>query len=217
LFTRKGLFPPGTPPLFDHIMIKIAGIAYSIVFIGLLMATMIPLSAIAQLNDTANLSVTALPMAQLGNVSNATVTLYYYDQATGEKGSMVPMPDNPQQVAWDSSRSAPGMYTFSKVPTDQWYYLEADNNGNKWYAVFYMAPGTGTQTANVHIPPFQPQNDSANTISPTPTIIPMATANASVNTPMPTISKPEPTPGPTELFSILALMVAVLLLMKKHH
>lgn len=178
------------------------------------MAMILPLSAIAQPNDTAGLAVTALPMAQLGNVSNATVTLYYYDQATGEKGDMVSMPDNPQQVAWDSSRSAPGMYTFSKVPADQWYYLEANNSGNKWYAVFYMAQGEGTHTANVHIPPFQPLNDSALSITPTPTVVPTVTVNIPVSTPAPIVSKPAPTPGMTGIISIVALMAAVLLLMK---
>ncbi len=160
--------------------------------------------------------MTAAPMAHLGNVSNAMVTLYYYDQPTGEKGQIVPMPDNPQQVQWDSSRAAPGMYTFSKVPAGQWYYLEADNDGHKWYAVFYMALGEGTHTANVNIPPFQPLNDSVVSITPTPTTAPSAVPNTSVNTPVPTASKPEPTPGPTGVFSIVALMATVFLLIKKH-
>jgi len=172
-------------------------------------------SASAQQDNTANETLSVPPIAELGNVSNATVTLYYYDQATGEKGDMVPMPDNPQQVAWDASISAPGMYTFSKVPTNQWYYLEANNNGNKWYAVFYMAPGEGTHTANVHIPPFQPLNDSVVSITPSPTVVPTAVPNISVNTPAPTTSTPSPTPGPTGIFSIVAIMAAVLLLMKK--
>ncbi len=197
-------------------MLKIVGIACSITFFGLIIAMIFTLSAIAQQNDTANLTVTAIPMAQLGNVSNATVTLYYYDQSTGEKGQIVPMPDNPQQVQWDSSRAAPGMYTFSKVPASQWYYLEANNDGHKWFAVFYMAQGEGTHTANVDIPPFQPLNDSIVSITPAPTIAPTAVPNTSVNTPAPTASTPEPTPGPTGIFSIVALIAAVLLFMKKH-
>lgn len=196
-------------------MLKIAGIACSIAFISLTLAMIFPLSAIAQQNSTADLVVTAIPMAQLGNVSNATVTLYYYDQPTGEKGRIVPMPDNPQQVQWDSSLAAPGMYTFSKVPAGQWYYLEADNNGHKWYAVFYMAQGEGTHTANVDIPPFQPLNDSVVSITPTPTVAPTIVPNTSVNTPAPTVSTPRPTPAPTGIFSIVALMAVVLMLLKK--
>ena len=165
---------------------KYTGIFLSIIFVVLTAIVVLPVLTEAQQNN----STSTAPIAQLANVSNATVTLYYYDNATGEKGDMVPMPDNPQQVAWDASISAPGMYTFSKVPTDQWYYLEANNNGNKWYAVFYMAPGEGTHTANVDIPPFQPLNDSVVSVTPTPTAAPTAVPNMSVNTPAPTTSTP---------------------------
>lgn len=174
-----------------------------------------PISAAAQQDNTANETLSVPPVAELGNVSNATVTLYYYDQSASEKGDMVIMSDNPQQVAWDASRAAPGMYTFSQVPTDQWYYLEADNNGNKWYTVFYMAPGEGTHTANVNIPPFQPLNNSVISITPTPTAVPTIVPNVSVNTPVPTTTKPEPTPAPAGIISMVALLVAVLLFMRK--
>ena len=189
---------------------KNTGIFLSLIFVGLTAIFVLPALAAAQQNNS------TIPMANLSNVSNATVTLFFYDQTTGEKGAMVPMPDNPQQVQWDSSLSAPGMYTFSKVPASQWYYLEADNDGHKWYAVFYMAQGEGTHTANVNIPPFQPLNDSVEPITPTPTVMPTALKNTPTGTPAPIASKPEPTPGPTGVFSIMALIAAVLVLMKKH-
>jgi hypothetical protein len=188
---------------------KNTGILLSIILVVLMAVLALPALAETQQNNSTN------SMAQLGNVSNATVTLYYYDNSTNEKGIMVPMSDNPQQVAWDASRSAPGMYTFSQVPTDRWYYLEADNNGHKWYAVFYMAQGEGTHTANVDIPPFQPLNDSIVSITPAPAVEPTAVPNTSVNIPTPTALKPEPTPAPAGIFSIVALMAAVLLLSKK--
>lgn len=184
-----------------------------VVFAAILLIMAIPLSAAAQQNNSTDETLTVPPMAELGNVSNATVTLYYYDQATGEKGAMVPMPDNPQQVAWDASKAAPGMYTFSKVPTDRWYYLEADNNGNKWYAVFYMAPGSGTQTANVAIPPFKPLNA---TITPPPTATPTTTPTAVPATPTPAPSKAAATPGMTGMVGLVSLMVAALITTKKH-
>jgi hypothetical protein len=173
-------------------------------------------SAAAQQDHTANGTFSIPPMAELGNVSSATVTLYYYDNADGEKGAMVPMSDNPQQVAWDASRSAPGMYTFSKVPTDQWYYLEANNNGDTWYTVFYMAQGQGTHTANVNIPPFQPLNNSSVSTTPAPSAAPAAMPSTAVNTPAPTAAKPQPTPAPTGIVTIVALTATVLLLLKKH-
>ena len=173
------------------------------------------ISVAAQQDSMANETLSVPPVAELGNVSNATVTMYYYDQPTGEKGDTVIMADNPQQVAWDSSRAAPGMYTFSQVPTDQWYYLEADNNGNKWYTVFYMAPGEGTHTANVNIPPFQPLNGSVVSITPTPAAVPTTAPDVSVNTPVPTVTKPAPTPAPAGIISIVALLAAVLLFMRK--
>ncbi len=110
----------------------------------------------------------AAQQAGLSDIGNTTVTLYHYENGT--RGAIVPMPDNPQRVNWDPSLAAPGMYTFSHVPAGQWYYLEADHDGNKWYAVFYMAENAGTLTRNVHIPPMTPVNASGEAvISPTPT------------------------------------------------
>lgn len=137
----------------------------------------------------------ALPcLAQQQNYSgfyNTTVTLYYYDNSNQTKGAAVDMPDNPQYVNADPALAAPGMYTFSYVPSGQWYYLEADHQGNKWYTIFYMEDNAGTKTANVHIPPMQPVNVTETatatqmppidtpppvpSLSPTPTPVPVAT------------------------------------------
>ncbi len=176
-----------------------------IVLTAFLLLMAIPTYAAAQQDNTVNETLSVPPMAELGNVSNATVTMYYYDQAAGEKGAIVPMPDNPQQVAWDASKAAPGMYTFSKVPTGQWYYLEADNNGNKWYTIFYMSPGTGTHTANVAIPPFQSVNATA---MPTPTATPTSMPTAIPATPTPVPSKAAATPGMTGLIALISIIAA---------
>jgi hypothetical protein len=205
-FATKMFISPGAPSLFDHNMQqRYTGIIGPAVFAAILLLMAIPLSAAAQQNDTANETLSVPPMAELGNVSNATVTMYYYDQATGEKGAIVPMPDNPQQVSWDASKAAPGMYTFSKVPTGQSYYLEADNNGNKWFTIFYMAPGTGTHTANVHIPPFQSLNA---TVAPTPTATPTATPTVIPVTPTPSPSKAAATPGMSGMIALMSIVVA---------
>jgi hypothetical protein len=193
--------------------LRYTGIVRQIVFVVVLVLIAIPLSAAAQQNNTTNETLSLPPMVGLGSVWNATVTLYYYDQTTEEKGAMVPMPDNPQQVAWDASKAAPGMYTFSKVPTDRWYYLEADNNGNKWYAVFYMAPGSGTHTANVDIPPFRQVNA---TITPTPTIMPTSTPTALPSTPTPAPSKAAATPGMTGIVALISLIASALITIKKY-
>lgn len=115
----------------------------------------------------------------LSEMYNTTVTLYYYDNASQTKGAFVDMPDNPQYVNADPAMAAPGMYTFSQVPSGQWYYLEADHQGNKWYTIFFMGENIGTKTANVHIPPMQPVN---------------VTATAAA-TPMPPIDTPPPVPS----------------------
>lgn len=214
LALRKCLFAPGAPILFDkNMQQRYTGIVRQIVIAALLVLMAIPLSAAAQQNNTTNETLSVPPMAELSNVSNATVTLYYYDLATGEKGAIVPMPDNPQQVAWDASKAAPGMYTFSKVPTDRWYYLEADNNGNQWFAVFYMTPGTGTHTANVDIPPFQPVNA---TLTPTPTVMPTSTPTAAPSTPAPSPSKAAATPGMTGIVTLVSLISVALIAINKH-
>ncbi len=89
-------------------------------------------------------------------MKGAVVTLYYFDQATGGKGAIVPLPDgqNPQEVQWDYTKAAPGTYTFYKVPQGT-YYVEAVHGNHTWFAI--VTVDQGTSTANVAIPPY---NDS---------------------------------------------------------
>jgi hypothetical protein len=144
----------------------------------------------------------AQQQASLSYIGNATVTLYYYDEANGTKGGIVPMPDNPQYVNFDPAIAAPGMYTFSHVPAGQWYYLEAEHEGKKWYTIFYMQEGMGTKTANVHIPPFTPINATAAPeaiASPTPAPCP---------TPAPS---PATSPGPGVLAALLGITITILM------
>lgn len=140
----------------------------------------------------------AQQQANLSFIGNTTVTLYYYDKVNETKGGMVPMPDNPQYVNFDPALAAPGMYTFSHVPAGQWYYLEADHYGNKWYTIFYMGEGLGTKTANVHIPPFSPVDATSPT--PSPSSSPMASPMAT------------PTPIPSPGLTILAAIIGIAIL-----
>ncbi|WP_424357486.1 hypothetical protein [Methanocella sp. MCL-LM] len=124
----------------------------------------------------------------LGNISGAVVTLYYYDEATGGKGDMVKVPDNPQYVQWDEQAAAPGTYTFSRVPEGK-YYIEAVHNNNSWFAIATVYKGT--TTANVAIPP--------RNWTPEPTVVPSATA---APTPLPSVmptaaATGTPLPSPT--------------------
>jgi hypothetical protein len=153
----------------------------------------------------------AQQQANLSDIGNATVTLYYYDNENGIKGAIVPMPDNPQQVNYDTALAAPGMYAFSHVPAGQWYYLEADHNGNRWYAIFYMEENVGTKTANVHIPPLVRVNATQDiTISPSPT----ATATPAASIPIPMINEGprRATPGMTLAAAMLAAAIAMSLM-----
>jgi hypothetical protein len=153
----------------------------------------------------------AQQQANLSDTGNATVTLYYYDNVSGIKGAMVPMPDNPQRVNNDPAAAAPGMYAFSHVPAGQWYYLEADHDGNQWYSIFYMDENAGTKTANVHIPPLVPANASRGmTISPSPT----ATSTPAASVPVPTINEgpQRATPGMTLAAAMLAAAIAMLMM-----
>jgi hypothetical protein len=151
--------------------------------------------------------VTAQQQANLSDIGNATVTLYYYDKGDGIKGAIVPMPDNPQQVNYDTAVAAPGMYTFSHVPAGQWYYLEADHNGNKWYAIFYMEENVGTKTANVNIPPFRPVNRTTG-VSPSPSVYPASSPTA---LPCPTATAaPVPSPGMAFVAAAIAVFMMAL-------
>ncbi len=148
----------------------------------------------------------AAQQANLSDIGNATVTLYFYENGT--KGAIVPMPDNPQRVNWDPALAAPGMYTFSHVPAGHEYYLEADHNGNKWYAVFYMEENVGTVTRNVDIPPLMPASATGDAgASPPPTATP--TPAASVPIPTRNEGPARATPGMTMAAATMALIAAI--------
>lgn len=157
----------------------------------------------------------AMPAAMQGSpdlreMYNTTVTLYYYDNSSATKGGIVPMPDNPQHVNMDPALAAPGMYTFSQVPSGQWYYLEADHQGNKWYTIFYMEENVGTKTANVHIPPFMPLNAMVTPLpSATPTPTPAGTPASTIN------EGPKASPGASPLLTLLATATALYISRKK--
>lgn len=155
----------------------------NIVLLAVILAGFFFLSAVPAL---------AQQQANLNDIGNATVTLYYYDNVSGTKGDIVPMPDNPQHVNWDPALAAPGMYTFSHVPASLWYYVEADHNGNKWYAIFYMPENAGTVTRNVAIPPLTALNGTALAATVTPTATLAATPTV---TPLPS-SSPTPVSSP---------------------
>jgi hypothetical protein len=152
----------------------------------------------------------------LSNIGSATVTLFYYDKANSTVGAIVPMPDNPQLVNNVSSLAAPGMYTFSQVRAGNWYYLEADNGGNKWYTIFYMPENAGTVTANVAIPPLEPLNATApviSTASSSPMALPSPTTQPTVSptiTVAPTAS-PTASPGMTLLAALLAGFAGIII------
>lgn len=130
----------------------------------------------------------------LGNISGAVVTLYYYDEATGGKGDMVKMPDNPQYVQWDEQAAAPGTYTFSRVPEGK-YYIEAVHNNNSWFAIATVYKGT--TTANVAIPPRNWSQEPTVVPSATPasTPVPAVTPSVTATPTYPPSSPPTPAPG----------------------
>jgi hypothetical protein len=143
-----------------------------------------------------------------GGVTGAIVTLYYYDSATGGKGALVPLPDgqNPQEVEWDSTKAAPGTYTFYKVPQGT-YYVEAVHGNHTWFAIAMV--DQGTSTANVAIPPY---NDSGFFATPsppaTPSTMPAATsAETTSPTPAP---RTTPSPGMTTLCALTGLTLVAL-------
>lgn len=145
---------------------------------------------------------------ELGNISGATVTLYYYNPETGGKGAKVPLPgnQNPQQVEWDYTKAAPGTYTFYNVPHGT-YYLEAVHNNHTWFTKVIV--GEGTTTANVAIPlyndsGFFPSPSPQATASVTPTEIPTASPEP---TPMP---RTMPSPGMTTLCVLAGLTLVTL-------
>jgi hypothetical protein len=124
-----------------------------------------------------------------GDIKGAIVTLYYYNPVTGGKGAIVPLPDsqNPQEVIWDSTKAAPGTYTFYRVPQGN-YYVEAVHGNHTWFAL--VTVDQGTSTANVAIPPY---NDTGFLATPSPQASPSALPTA-----IPSESA-SPTPTPTPL------------------
>lgn len=166
------------------------------------------LSIAAGIFILAALPCIAQQQSSLGSIGNTTVTLYYYDSVNQTKGDAVPMPDNPQYVNADPAYAAPGMYTFSHVPADHWYYLEADHQGNRWCSIFYMEDNVGTKTANVNIPPMQPVNA---TPSATATAIPppQDTAPPMLSPSSSATSSPTASPGMTPAIAIVAAVLAL--------
>jgi hypothetical protein len=181
-----------------------------VLLLTLSVLTVLSLQALAQ-------QTTVVPrQANLSDIGSATITLYYYDDTNGTIGAMVPVPDNPQQVNNDTSKSAPGMYVFPQVPAGSWYYLEADRNGNEWYTIFYMPEKAGTVTANVDIPPLEPLNSTA---ADTPSVTPNPTARPTASptiTPEPSASaSPTATPGMTILPALLAGCTGILIALRR--
>jgi hypothetical protein len=171
------------------------------------------LAAVAGAQST----VTPQPsQVDLSNVKGAVVTLYYYDEATGGKGAMVPLPDgqNPQPVEWDYTKAAPGTYTFYKVPQGT-YYVEAVNGNHTWFAI--VTVDQGTSTANVAIPPY---NDSgffatpspAATLSPSPSPLSSPTATAPATA---TPTGTTPSPGMSTLCALTGLTIVALYIVRK--
>lgn len=160
----------------------------------------------------ASLPGMAQQQANLSEIGGATVALHYYDRANATIGAIVPMDDNPQAVSYDPAIAAPGMYAFSHVPAGQWYYLEADHEGHRWYTIFYMDEGIGTKTANVHIPPLTPVNET-NTVSPAPSSVPTATPTV---TPIPATARAPTTPGMAFTAAIIAFVAISLRAFRRH-
>ncbi len=145
---------------------------------------------------------------RLGDVRGTVVTLYYYDAANQGKGAIVPLPggQNPQEVVWDANVSAPGTYTFYKVPFGT-YYIEAVHDGQAWFAIATV--GEGTTTANVAIPPNGTARWQPVTPIPSPTAAPSVTAVPISPTPSPS-PVPSPAPGLTTAFALAGLLLVAL-------
>ncbi|HEY3272577.1 MAG TPA: hypothetical protein VGJ92_02370 [Methanocella sp.] len=163
---------------------------------------------------SAQSTVTPQPsQVDLGDVKGAVVTLYYFDQATGGKGAMVPLPDgqNPQEVQWDYTKAAPGTYTFYKVPQGT-YYVEAVHGNHTWFALVTI--DQGTSTANVAIPPY---NDSGFLATPSPEATASPSPSVSISpteTPASTTGA-TPSPGMTTLCALTGLTLVALYVVVK--
>lgn len=145
----------------------------------------------------------------LGNVSGAIVTLYYYDESTGGKGDIVPLPDNPQFVNADPDMAAPGMFTFTRVPAGK-YYLEANNSGRIFFAIADVYQGT--TTANIHIPGGWQQVNA----TPVPTATPTVSPPPLLPTPSPSPTPAPRTPGFEALAASMAFAIAVMSIKRRN-
>ena len=142
----------------------------------------------------------------LGNISGAVVTLYYYDEAAGGKGEMVNLPDNPQYVQWDEQAAAPGTYTFTRVPEGT-YYIEAVHGNNSWFAIATVS--RGTTTANVAIPPGNWAQESTAIPSSTP-VITSTPAATSIITAAPSLSaQPDQSATPSPGMDLVAALTGL--------
>lgn len=149
----------------------------------------------------------------LGNISGAVVTLYYYDEATGGKGEIVKMLDNPQHVQWDEQAAAPGTYTFTRVPEGT-YYVEAVHNNNSWFAITTVY--RGTTTANVAIPPTNWTMEPTVVPSATPVITPVPTVIPATATPVPQAVQPStPAPGMEAVAALAGIGIIAFYVMRK--
>lgn len=147
----------------------------------------------------------------LGDVTGAVVTLYYYDPVTDEKGSLVPVPENPQLVQWDYARAAPGTYVFYHVPQGT-YYVEAVHDNHSWFAI--VTVDQGTSTANVAIPLFNETSPAATSLPsslPSSSVFPSPAATAiPSHSPSAAPSGTIPSPGMTTLSALAGLTLVTL-------
>jgi len=157
---------------------------------------------------------------ELGNVTGAIVTLYYYDPSTGGKGDIVKIPENPQHVQWNESVAAPGTYTFTHVPEGT-HYIEAVHDNRTWFAIASL--NQGTTTANVAIPPQSNWNEMT-TQSSTPPVLaapangspPASSDGVQTASQLPTPAKGTPqTSGAGIVASLVIFGLVVLYILKK--
>lgn len=152
---------------------------------------------------------------ELGNISGAVVTLYYYDPVTETRGEKVDIPENPQVVQWDESKAAPGTYTFTRVPEGT-YYLEAVHGNNSWFAIAIVYKGT--TTANVAIPLNRTgQTPVLEPVNITPAQVPVTITAQATQTPTAVVPDTyTSSPGLSVISAIAGLcIIAVYLICKK--
>ncbi|MCD1293978.1 hypothetical protein CUJ83_03075 [Methanocella sp. CWC-04] len=152
---------------------------------------------------------------RLGDITGTVVTLYYYDEETGGKGNIVPLPDNPQVVTADPAKAAPGTYTFTRVPVGK-YYIEAVNDGNVYFAIMELKEGQGTGTANIAIPNWQRISGTSDDTDSVPETIPSPTSIISPTpSQMPASATKASTPGMTGAMAFMAIMMSLCIIALK--